>query len=516
MDEFRLFKISTLAAFCIKISFLCSPLVAADSTLIASSEFSYNEQAVLASSESFNITAEEFKYSYEYGPAFIKRSKNSKKAHLNYMINEKLLAGYARQIGLDTMRQTREMVKAIYNDLMTEEMFREDIERGIKIDDAELDTVINRKNITVELKWLFTSESKEEEKFRTALNQGMSFDSLYEKQFKEGVVQDDRYMQISLYDLGLRNELLAGIVDTLTIGNYSQPIKIENGWYIVKLESAYKNPILNEEEYNRLKSEAVSAVKKEKMDEKSDKYVRELFAENKPKIVNDTFEILKSYIGRYFVSEEQYRLWGLSENLDKALEATDASEENINDLTLVTLKDNTINLNDFLEWFWIRSQYMKFDETNKFSFSSSLKQIVLLMVRDELLSEKARRRGYDSRYNVTKQLSWWQDKIAYSSLRNELSNMIIMENEELGTISGDQEGEAVSEIINLQLSQKIFQLISEMKKSNSVQINEQLLKEITLSDQDNPRAIDLYTVKKGGLIPRTPYPTIDFDWINWE
>lgn len=511
-----MFNISLLSGICCYLVINCSVLRAADSTAFSATDYSYIDQSILAGSESFNITAEEFKYSYEYGPAFIKRSKNSKETHLKYMINEKLLAEYAEQNGLDTLRQAREMIRAIHNDLMTEEMFKDDIERNISINDAEIDTVINRKNINVEIKWLYSENNDQLEKIMKSLGQGILFDTLYEWQFKKGIARDDRHLNITLYNLRLRNEFLAGIVDTLTVGEYSVPIKVNNGWYIVKLESAYKNPILNEEEYNKLKSEALSAIKKEKMDETSDKYVRELFAENKPEIIKDTFEILKSYIGRYYVSQDKYRSWGLSKNLDKALEATNASEENINDLILVDLNDSSINLNDFLEWFWIRSQYMKFDKTNLYSFSSSLKQIVLLMVRDELLSEKARRRGYESRYNVTKQMSWWHDKIAYSTLRNELSNMIVIENEELKPDANDHSDASKTDILNMELSKKIFQLLSKMKKSNTVNINYELLGNIKVSDENDPGAVDLYTVKKGGLIPRTPYPTIDYDWINWE
>ena len=48
----------------------------------------------------FKITAEEFLYSYEFGPAFPKRKDNSKQTYLNYIINEKLLAldGYEKGI----------------------------------------------------------------------------------------------------------------------------------------------------------------------------------------------------------------------------------------------------------------------------------------------------------------------------------------------------------------------------------------------------------------------------------
>jgi hypothetical protein len=36
-----------------------------------------------------------------------------------------------------------------------------------------------------------------------------------------------------------------------------------------------------------------------------------------------------------------------------------------------------------------------------------------------------------------------------------------------------------------------------------------------VSEENNPNAIDFYFVKRGGLIPRTPYPILDIYWTAW-
>ena len=84
-------------------------------------------QDIVASVGPENISAEEFYNSYEFGPAFVKRKKNSKKRYLNYMINEKLLAldGYSR--GVDKNDDVESILKDFENDIATEEMFKVDI-----------------------------------------------------------------------------------------------------------------------------------------------------------------------------------------------------------------------------------------------------------------------------------------------------------------------------------------------------------------------------------------------------
>ena len=68
---------------------------------------------IVAEIGNLKITAEEFVYSYEFGPAFPKKKKDSKLTHLNYMINEKLLA----LEGYDNGVMEKEYAKEIYNDI---------------------------------------------------------------------------------------------------------------------------------------------------------------------------------------------------------------------------------------------------------------------------------------------------------------------------------------------------------------------------------------------------------------
>ncbi len=58
--------------------------------------------------------------------------------------------------------------------------------------------------------------------------------------------------------------------------------------------------------------------------------------------------------------------------------------------------------------------------------------------------------------------------------------------------------------------------LNELKRKYHVIINENALDNLSVSAESDKKAIDFYVVKKGGLIPRTPYPTIDSDWANWE
>ena len=186
----------------------------------------------------------------------------------------------------------------------------------------------------------------------------------------------------------------------------------------------------------------------------------------------------------------------------------------IKNLELVTLQSNYISISNFLEWFWLRDQYIKFNKSTMMTFSQSLESAIWRMVRDELLTREAYSYGYQNNTEVQKQLNWWRDKIVYSAVNNEIKNSVLLEYGEINntnSISKNENAKLDSEFMN-----KVFHKLKELKKKYTIKINTDTLDNLSVSAESDEKAIDLYTVKKGGLIPRTPYPTIDADWANWE
>lgn len=468
---------------------------------------------IMAVIDTIKITAEEFKKSYEFGPAFVKREKNSKLKYLNYMINEKLLAldGYSRNI--DRSDRAASMLKEFQADIACEELFKKDILENIQINDSEIDTVVNKKQLEIELKWLFSNSKKEIFDFKKKINSGTSFDSLFNLQINDSIFVNDRSLKTNFYQLEKKNPQLAGIIDSLKAGEISPPIHVNDGWYIIKLENIRRNLITTESELENLRSESITALKKNKMDSLSEVYVNKIMETNAPVIAKNTFEILRSYLGEYFLQKEKYETWNLPEKLKSALEK--AEKKNYNNLRLVELKEgSSFSLKDFLVWFWNRSEYIKFDESNLTEFSFSLKQLIWRMVRDKLLTDIAYKRGFNKTEEFKKQTNWWRDKIVYSMVKNEIKNSILLDNKEIKIDSSN--AEKINEKLSDEFSKKMLHKILQLKQKYSVKIYKDTLEQIAVSDENDPHAIEIYYAKSGGLIPRTPYPIIDHDWINWE
>ena len=469
---------------------------------------------IVASIGSINITAEEFSNSYEFGHAFVKRKSDSKIRHLNYMINEKLLAlnGYSRNI--DGNDEIASIIKDFENDLATEEMFKEDILKNVVISEEEIDTVVTHKQLELDIRWLHAQNNKEKDDLLLELNIGISFDSLYQLQFEDPIYLDDRSMKINRYQLGKKNPELAEIIDILPVGQVSNPIEVDDGWYIFKIHNVWQNIITTEAEMIRLRQESINSLKKKKMDKLSDDYVNKLLLQQNPIIKIQSFNVLRAYLGLYNLTKEKYDEWNLSDKLSKALDELNVTKENIGQTILIETNDGTILLEEFLVWYRNRSQYIKFNKTNLQSFSSSVESLVWRMVRDKLLAGQAYERNYYTTESFTKQAEWWKDKIVYSVVKKDIVESVELKQEEVRYNSLDVKSK--EEKINTEITRRLFLKLNELKKEYDVKINKDVLAKINVSEENYPRAIDFYTVKKGGLIPRTPYPTIDFEWINWE
>ncbi len=474
-----------------------------------------NKNEILAQVGTLKITAEEFLYSYEFGPAFPKRKENSKQTHLNYMINEKLLALDGYEKGLMEKETAKEIYNDIESDLAAEEMFNKVIVPEIKINDNEIEKVIEKKQSEYQLRWLYAKDLLQLENFVKNLKSGISFDTLFNSQLNDSILIDDRQLSSSLYNIYLNNPEFAQIIDTLKPGKISDPIHTDDGWYIIKIDNILINMITSETDYAKLKSESINAITKSKMDALSDKYIKELFSSKNSIIKRDVFNVLRSYLGKFVLPSEKFSEWELDNKLDIALSNLGLKRgEKYTGLTLITSSDNNISLDEFLIWYRNREQYVKFLKNDLISYSRSLEDLVWLMVRDKLLTVKAYQDGYNKSEWVIKQTGWWKDKISYSIYRNELANSITLNSEEQRLLNEKKKSQ--SEILSEELSKKILHKILELKKKYKVTVNDELLDKIKVSSENDKKAIEMYIVKRGNLIPRPAFPTIDVDWASWE
>jgi hypothetical protein len=131
------------------------------------------------------------------------------------------------------------------------------------------------------------------------------------------------------------------------------------------------------------------------------------------------------------------------------------------------------------------------------------------MVRDNSLTKIAFSKGYQNKKSVQEQLGWWKDKIVYAIVRDELIGSALLGNT---NESFKFENKPLSDESNKKLLHKVLAL----KQKYKIKINKDILGEIKVENENDPKTIDVYAVKKGGVFPRPAFPSIDILWQNWQ
>lgn len=491
------------------------------------------EATTLAHVGPLTISGIEFKLGYEFGPAFVKRENNSKERYLNFLIYEKLLALDARDRGLDQWADVKSQVEEIEGDLAAEELYKDDILSKVLVRERQIALGVHQDRVHMTLQWLFCSSAQEVDDVVRKMTLGITFDSLYTVHLRTGIRPEDRSLETTRFKLRTRNPLFAGIVDTMSSGTISLPIHGPDGWYIVKVADVWINPIVTQTEEMKLRDDVKRALTQRMADSLSDNYVHAMVVAQQPTILREPFNAIVAFLGKRFLNNDKLKRWNL-ENRKGAQELSDCSNlEPIAGRTLVQLATNDLRVRDFLQWFRMREPYLKLALVSEQAFFASAEELVWRMVRERLLSRKAFERDLHKRKTVQRQKEWWKEKMLYIANKRRISDTITDSLPALrkyyddhARLYSDDQGtrkpfESVREDVwrgyySYELTKRILHEILRLKGRYTVKIEKVALEKIQVSDEHEPKAIDVYAVKKGGIYPRMAFPSIDYDWQSWN
>jgi hypothetical protein len=325
----------------------------------------------------------------------------------------------------------------------------------------------------------------------------------------DSVFEDQRKWDTDLFNLEEKSSMIAGLIKNQKAGSISSPVHGPDGWYIFKIVNIWKEVLPNESELNQLREKSERALQKTKMDSLSDKYVRNIYIDQNPKIIGKTFELLRTYLAKYEVSADKFKEWKLDDKVNFLQQQIDSLNKDFNSLILVEMKHGSYSFKDFIDWFRYRELVIKFNETDFNSFSVSVESYVWRMVRDNSLTKIAFSKGYQNKKSVREQLGWWKDKIVYALVRDE-----ILSSAQLGKTN--ESFKYANKPLSDEANKKLLHKVLALKQKYKIKINKDLLGEIKVENENDPKSIDVYAVKKGGVFPRPAFPSIDILWQNWQ
>ena len=492
-----------------------------------------SKRAVVAVVGPMQITAEEFRISYEFGPAFAKRTNDARQRYIGYMINEKLLALDASLRKEQVFQLVEPALAEVEGDLATEELYKDDVQSKVKVTGSEIAWGMEESKRQMTLQWIFASTKEEGRRLVTLLRRGSSFDSLYHLQGPDSVLAANRSMEATLFQIRMQNQEIGSVADTLTPGRPSALLKGTDGWYILRVSDEERNMLTTQSDDVKLREDVSRAILQQKSDSVSKLYVDELLREHHPVVEPETFDLVSSYLALKFLDPWQARAWGLVTSPEGGKDSASLQSIDTNGhMALVNLSGGVkIPLQVFLTWFRDREYLIKLQKTSKEAYLYSLMQMVWQMVRDHLLVKRAFQRNLQNRETVRTQKKWWEEKLLFEAEKKSIQDSISFKDKVLEAYFednrrhykdpkgapltfSDAREDVLRDYYEYELTKRILHRINALKEKYPVHVDEGVLARIPV--QGDPKAIDVYAVKKGGTFPRPAFPVIDMMWETWR
>ena len=486
------------------------------------------DHAVVATVGRFAITGQDLIDSYEFGPAFVRRYPNPLRKHLEYMIYERLLALEAEQLGYDTTAFVRERVTALEEDLTVDELYKDDVLSRIKLTDREIEEGIKKERMNLRIRWLYAPTLGQTQNVERELKRGVPFDSLYARTRERRDSLSEHLLELSLLSLECNTPGLARGVADLKTGQVSSPIEGPDGYYLVRLDRVWQNPIVSETEYASLKDGVVKILTSSRADELAGEYVKSKMVTANPVIKAEGFNIVRAYIAEKGLARDTRVQWDIPSTF-----MTEAGPQPINSSgeflsrPLVTFADRTLTVRDYVTWFDVRQFQLK--TRSLAAFNSSIKRTIWKLVQDKLLSSEAYGRRLNRRDKVKRETGKWNAKLLYLAGRSSVLRGITIDDQDLKKeyermkgrykdASGRQMtfAEARDQVWSTRYYQEeervLSQTLRRLKDKYPVNVDEEAVSRLAVGTKSESNPVDVVFYKPGGTFPRVAFPTIDESW----
>jgi parvulin-like peptidyl-prolyl isomerase len=375
---------------------------------------------IVAQAGNDKITAEEFKYRFDFSPHPRKSESLDtslvKREYLYTLIAEKLLAQKAKSLNLDTAKDIRDILKYMEKLFVRDEYFKLEISNKIKITPEEIKEAEIRSTKLLVVKYLYSEDENEINNLYSKLKKGASIDSLLidRPEYKEQLTS--RTVSFGTLDKSLEDSLY-----NLKPGEFTTPLKTAQRWYIFKLIKIIKDPSFTNED-TRFKIE--KKIKDRKTERLADEFLFNFLHKQKVEVDKEIFFKILGMI-KNIVKE---RLSEGHESMPLILGASDF-DKIINLLGKETIREPFIKFEhnpEPVEEFLTQSKFITFkvDSVVLRNIDYAFNDYVKDYIQNELLVRAAYKKGIQNYTSVKKDMKVWEDYYLAQGLEKKIYDSI--------------------------------------------------------------------------------------------
>ncbi len=364
------------------------------------------ENKILARIGDRVITDQEFRVRYELTPQLFRENRRIdtelKLEFLYSLIAEKLLAKYGEETRLDTSAVVKESLKYFEEMFVRDALYKKVIRDNAKSKaDSLLSFYLDNAN-NVQMTYIFSLDETEIRNIHKLIRMGVAFDSLF-TELKTG--KNDTVI-VSIGDL---SDSIEDQLFPLPDGSVSDPIKMEDGWYIFKILKRY-NPVFYKTKGWENDYKTSERIAKERAElELYDMFINNFFRNKEMRVNSKHLRNLSSKI--FSILESRYLRDGSSPPYSLLISDIPFIKHNLGvdtlSLTIVDLGDKKYSVGDFLSF--MRFDIFSVDTMETRYVFNTLSNKLRKYVEYKLLASEGYKMGLQNSFEVKSQLQMWKD-----------------------------------------------------------------------------------------------------------
>ncbi len=486
------------------------------------------DQVVLAKVGDYVITADEFRYSYEFGLPHLKQGPNPKQSYLNYMIKEKLLALAGYQAGWDKSERVQQLENELTGELLVEQLFKNEVDDKIAVTTEEIKDAIIKSSVRWKLRYWVEPSLDYAGSVRAAMKK-KGYGEVVDEILKNN---PEIRMNMKDFETGYLTWLdvppeLLNAIKYLPVGEVSDPVEMNGAFFIFQLMDIRREP-LSEYDIQNKTSSYKKILKAKKESKKAAEYVTNFMTPKNVVTKGDAFRGLSNALIEWHKTGKVD-----SVNFEQAVQSADDENSALFKLkkernkTLVTFSGGKWSIQDFLDRF--NEKAIKFEPSNENSYRNQVNQQIALKIRNHFFIQEARERDLQKATAVKKELIMWRDKWVYEEARNRFTQHLTIDDEvakqyfskykDKYKTSRDEEptfNQHATRVRRDALRQRALALLAQkvdsLKTYYPVSVNEAILDTISVTDFRQSKGINMQVFKRSS--GRLARPIVDPSWIQ--
>ncbi|MBE0572426.1 MAG: peptidylprolyl isomerase [Ignavibacteriaceae bacterium] len=390
-----------------------------------------NEEKIIAKIGSELISESEFIERYELTPqisaTMIGGEAALKREVLYSIIAEKLWALEAESMGLDKSELIESTYKAIEKMYVRDALYRQEILSKIKLSDEYLSEAFRRNSLLLDLNYIFSEDETEINDIFKQLGDGVDFYSIFLKR-PESTLQEIPYV----VGYGQMDKNVEDILYSLKPGDFTQPIKAPNGWYVFRLLSTEQKIIENAEQAEAEQKYVLKVAETTLIDSIYKDFYSRFFKDVVAETNKELFLKLSDYVVDALSNRSEKEMIPPGEKIylipkDLYEIENDLGAELLN-AEFINLNGQPVSINDFLQELSIEKFYI--DSLDNNHIKGRLNFAVKIFIEHELLSREGYKRGLQNLPEVQRYLKMWRGYYLTETLRKEIAQSVQITDEE--------------------------------------------------------------------------------------